>query len=735
MKRTLVMLFLVATLFSYYRPATSAQEAVDKVTRAKVIKAVEEAISTLASGDVRALSQQLPDVKLLSVKVSKKKKEITLNFSKEMLEYGVDDQMELALEHILTSVSNVVDWQETDFKIQIDGTPLREIFAPRDAPAIKQSVPPKEAVSEQDEFTTLGLSGKRVVISPGHGWYYLESDGTYHLQRSYFNGIVEDFVNAEMVMYLNSQLTATGADVRPARNMNKNAGTGETNHPKWEEAAKYHIKALGAPATVYNNGSSDLAKDINSRPLYANYVASDILVSVHNNGGGGTGTETWYDSTNASNVESRRLATILHNKVVTRIRQEYDSNWTDRGLKSCDACKGENRLATRPAVILEVAFMDRQSPDNQYLHDERFKQLVARAIREGIEEYLGSGTGSGDAWDPGDDTGYGATQLNNPTGTQQSHGTHTLSSNDRYDWFKLYLIGGNQYQLDSIGGSGDDYGELFTDPGGTNRVAYDDDAGGNMQFKIPYTPPSTGYYYLRVRAYSLGAACSYTLHYMQTSSAGSPRAVVSSGLRLSPGNGPYYVGQTISGNFTVVNRGNANLVMSRLLIGGRLNGGCPNGCPDFSSATGITLAPGQSYSYSGSLTLPSTGNYGFFATYQRPDGTWNTNLDVENGATNNVSISAQTSPPRLTGHSPPTIYASPYDQTVYFSGSGLTNTIYMYVQFPNGSGAYIYPPGQIFSRSYNQLGCKITFGGRGQYYVWAYTSDGGWTNADPVWAN
>jgi N-acetylmuramoyl-L-alanine amidase len=616
---------------------------------------------------------------------------------------------------------------------------LPEVFAPYDAPAIKQSTPPDKDVSERGEMTTLGLSGKRVVISPGHGWYYLESDGTYHLQRPYLNGIVEDFVNAEMVMYLNNELAATGADIRPARNMNKNAGNGETGHPKWEEAAKYHIKALGAPSSVYNTGSSDIPKDINSRPLYANYVASNILVSVHNNAaltaGTGTGIETWYDTSNASSVESARLARILHNKVVARIRQEYDSNWMDRGLQPCDGCKGENRLATMPSVILEVAFMDRQTPDNAYLHDERFKQIVARAIREGIEEYFGSSTSSGDAWDPRDDIGSGASQLNNPTGTSQSHGAHTLSSSDRYDWFKVYLTGGNGYQFDSIGGSGDNYGELFTDTNGTNRVAYDDDAGGNLQFKLSYTPPSTGYYYLRVRAYSLGTACSYTLHYMQTSSGGSPRAVVSSGLRLSPSSGPYYVGQRINGNFTVVNRGNANLVMSRLLIGGRLNGGCPNGCPDFNSATGITLPPGQSYSYSGSLTLPSTGNYGFFAAYQRPDGTWNTNLDVENGATNNVSISVQNSPPRLTGHSPPTIYSSPYDQTVYFNGSGLTNIIYMYVQFPNGSGAYIYPPGQIFSRSYSQLGCKITFGGRGQYYVWAYTSDGGWSNADPVWIN
>ena len=35
-------------------------------------------------------------------------------------------------------------------------------------------------------------------------------------------------------------------------------------------------------------------------------------------------------------------------------------------------------------MILEVAFMDTRSPDNDALHDERFKRIVARAIRDAL---------------------------------------------------------------------------------------------------------------------------------------------------------------------------------------------------------------------------------------------------------------------------------------------------------------------------------------------------------------
>jgi hypothetical protein len=213
------------------------------------------------------------------------------------------------------------------------------------------------------------------------------------------------------------------------------------------------------------------------------------------------------------------------------------------------------------------------------------------------------------------------------------------------------------------------------------------------------------------------------------SSTGQARPVISSSLRLS--GGPYCVGQTINSYFTITNRGTQSITFNRLLTGGRLNGDqtCSGGCPDFSSISNVTLSPGQSYAYSGSRFLDRSGTYSFFVAYQKTDGTWVTSIETENGTINSLSIAVQNAPPKLTSRSPSTIYASAYDQTVYLYGTGLTNTSYVYVQFPGGGAGYIYPPAQIFSRSYSTLGCKIKFGTRGQYYLWAYTPEGGWSNS------
>ena len=73
--------------------------------------------------------------------------------------------------------------------------------------------------------------------------------------------------------------------------------------------------------------------------------------------------------------------------MVSTIRAQYNPEWVDRGLRACNGCKGENRLASRPAVIVEVAFMDTRSPDNAALHDERFKRLVAGAIYHALQEW------------------------------------------------------------------------------------------------------------------------------------------------------------------------------------------------------------------------------------------------------------------------------------------------------------------------------------------------------------
>ena len=315
---------------------------------------------------------------------------LTLNFSGEVHELGLGSRRFEEFAHEADEAASDVlreHLRAMEFEFRIDGVPLPTLLEKSErgaAPAIARDARPPAVLEPRAQ----GVTGRRIAISPGHG-YYLNGT-TWGLQRPFLQGIVEDFVNHDFITHLNALLVAGGADVRPTRNLDRNAGNGESSFAKWQEAARYHVKALGADASVWNEaGFTHLEQDIRCRPRYANAVEAELLVSIHNNAGGGTGTETLYDTGNAAAADSKRLADIVHGKVIAAIRRDYNPNWRDRLVKGFNGSYGENRLATRPAIIIEIAFMDMPTPDNAALQDDRFKQLVAAAVRDGIAEYLG----------------------------------------------------------------------------------------------------------------------------------------------------------------------------------------------------------------------------------------------------------------------------------------------------------------------------------------------------------
>jgi len=108
--------------------------------------------------------------------------------------------------------------------------------------------------------------------------------------------------------------------------------------------------------------------------------------------------------------------------------------------------------------------------------------------------------------------------------------------------------------------------------------------------------------------------------------------MVSSPLIITPEKTEYFVGETLTARFSVRNKGNAPMVLDKLVVGGRLNGWCPNKyCPDFPFAS-VTLQPDESYEYVGAFTLIQPGNYHFFIAYyiENPSPTERVLLDENN---------------------------------------------------------------------------------------------------------
>ena len=100
---------------------------------------------------------------------------------------------------------------------------------------------------------------------------------------------------------------------------------------------------------------------------------------------------------------------------------------------------------------------------------------------------------------------------------------------------------------------------------------------------------------------------------------------------------PYYVWDTVTAQFTIENKGNACITFDVLTVGGR----DPDyQVADFTFKYGVTLDPGESYLYQGSLTLTKAGDYHFFCAYKTPDGNWNTAIPTEDGISNVLDISS-----------------------------------------------------------------------------------------------
>jgi N-acetylmuramoyl-L-alanine amidase len=336
---------------------------------------IERALDTAPRNYERLLAPRQAGVRVLSLDVRETPptQTISIDLSQRALTYEPSGNIEPLLDTVIEATASAIGAKQlVEYKFTIEGLPVDQ-FLPRAARLSRQA-------------QSLGAGGV-VLVSPGHGLYWDETLSSWHLQRPRIRGIVEDLVNWDIARYLRDELLARNVNTQMARYPEADSIAGPSGSARWQEAAKYFIQALGAPVDIWNFGVDDYARDINARPFYANWMDATALISVHNNAGAQTGTETWYDDTNGLEGESARLAQAVNAHVVSAIRQRYNANWIDRGLRVCNGCKGENRLATRPSIIIEIAYMDSATPDNDALHDDAFKRIVAEAIADGIREW------------------------------------------------------------------------------------------------------------------------------------------------------------------------------------------------------------------------------------------------------------------------------------------------------------------------------------------------------------
>ncbi len=134
----------------------------------------------------------------------------------------------------------------------------------------------------------------------------------------------------------------------------------------------------------------------------------------------------------------------------------------------------------------------------------------------------------------------------------------------------------------------------------------------------------------------------------------SPAVVVTSPLTLSAAS--VAIGASLTGMVTVANQGGTSIVLQRIQIAGRPPGGTNAGGPydDFGGSSGVTLAPGQSFTVRATRAFtPSdpTGGWYAYETYQTADGVWHDDAnDVTFGVVKPTFSSSATVSPAPVAH-------------------------------------------------------------------------------------
>ena len=160
------------------------------------------------------------------------------------------------------------------------------------------------------------------------------------------------------------------------------------SRPPLGSSAKHYAQFLGAPPSVYNS-DGDGGSDPSARSRWAKWEHPSgedaVYLSWHSNAGGGRGTSTYvYEGAYTRTEGSLELGNHVQDELITSIRTLWDSDWTDRGVRTAAFSEVSPAYNDEmPSALVELAFHDSEI-DAEYLKDPRFRRDAARAMYRGI---------------------------------------------------------------------------------------------------------------------------------------------------------------------------------------------------------------------------------------------------------------------------------------------------------------------------------------------------------------
>lgn len=204
-----------------------------------------------------------------------------------------------------------------------------------------------QAGLEGKDFSTALLTGKTVVVDPGHGTPDPGAIGP--------GGTQEKNNNLAIARFLAEELKKAGANVVLTRD--------DDNSPAYGTGTPYTERA-----------------DLQKRVDIANENNADLFISIHNDSW-----QTAYGTTTYYSLENRSgsLNALLAQNVQAQLTQAIGRK--DLGIKNSRLYVLRNN--TMPAVLVEVAFISHPN-EEKLLADDAFRQKAAQGISSGILQYV-----------------------------------------------------------------------------------------------------------------------------------------------------------------------------------------------------------------------------------------------------------------------------------------------------------------------------------------------------------
>ncbi|MEK8034066.1 N-acetylmuramoyl-L-alanine amidase [Ideonella sp. DXS29W] len=304
---------------------------------------------------------------------------LTLNLSIEFLPKWYGAEFEDLLHELATAAEDQLRDRSSvrAVKFLVGGRDIYDYF-PAERPAARPSAPSSQAPG-----------AATVVLGAGHGIYYHYKFKDWRAQRDPSNGITEDFITPSFTTELSTWLAARSSATTVFARSQATTQHAPSKQEWWKLGARYYLEETYPDnPEIWNSRPDDTSalrernEDINSRPLFANFIGANTLIHIHTNAGdpSATGVRAFYhtgrsaDQTLADNMLCY-MGELIHAK------EGYEEYTVPKNSSPRDNL-GENSKANMPSVIIEAGFHTNAS-DAAALQNPVFRTAAMKGVEKG----------------------------------------------------------------------------------------------------------------------------------------------------------------------------------------------------------------------------------------------------------------------------------------------------------------------------------------------------------------